>query len=245
MFENEVVEEVTETPEQLEVEEAPEPTKEQIALEWLKEQGIEEFDANKVKNLTEFEREVNKRSSDLGRIAKELEAAREATPAKVEPDGFDDDTKAEMLKLLKAVGVDVDSLKGSIALATTTVDEAREETFASFLEAHTDVTPDEVMRELLEGGVDPRQLTPAQLKRELGKAHKVIAAAKLDPEAIKKQAIADYLADLEKKGVKPDDITEVKKGRGSASGGHRSLDDALDDSSLSVFDKWTAVASQM
>jgi hypothetical protein len=236
------IEEEVETPE--EELETPEPTKEQVAREWLAEQGIDEFDAKKVKNISAWERDTNAKASDLGRIAKELEAARTAaTPAEA-ISTLDAETQTELKNALKTIGLDVDSLKSVVALSQQTVTEGREEAFETFTATHNDVDPSDLVGELVENGVDPQHLTPFELKRELNKAYNVVKAGKLDPEALKKAAIAEYIESLGKKGVKPEDVTEVKKGRGSAAGSHRNLNEVLSDPSVSIFDKFDAVAQK-
>lgn len=236
--ETEVAEATEETTDTQPEQEAPTP--EQIAQEWLKAQGIEDFDPKKVRNLTQWERDLNKKSSELGSMAKVIEAA----PAvkQDEDDALDPETAAELKKALKAIGLDADEIQSAIKLSRTAVDEGREEAFTSFIESHDDVDPADLIGELMESGIDPNSATPAQLKRELNKAYKVVKAAKLDPEAIKKQAIADYIAGLADKGAKPADVVEVKKGRGSAAGAHRDIDQVVNDPSVSLFDKFDALA---
>lgn len=228
--------ETTET--QPESEAVSEKTPEQIAQEWLKEQGIEELDIKKVRNLAAWEKDVNAKASDLGNIAKALESKQPAQSA--EPT-LDDETKTQLITALGEIGLDVATVTRAVALAQQTVDEGREEVFVGFIESHDDVPASELVAELIESGIDPEAVTPAVLRKELNKAYKVLKADKLDPEAIKKQAIADYLADLAAKGVKPEDVTEVKKGRGAAAGAHRSVDDVLADDSVSLFDKIAAL----
>jgi hypothetical protein len=231
IFTEEVAEEVAEEIVQPE-EEVVALTEDQVAT-YLEAQGI---DYKKAKNLSAWEKDTNAKASDLGRIAKELEAARESSkPA--EENTLDADTQKELKAALKAVGLDVDSITNALKIAQTTVDEGREEAFESFVAAHDDVEPSKLIGSLIESGHDPAKLTPAALRRELNRAYKVIKADELDPEAIAKKAVDDYIAGLSKKGVKPDEVVEVKKGRGSAAGAHRNLDDVVDDPSVSFFDK--------
>ena len=235
--------EETEAAEAVEETEQPEeeaPTKEQIAQEWLKEQGIDpdDFDVKKVRNLAQWEKDTNKKASELGNIAKALESQPVTTEESVELDPAE---AAELKRLLKGVGIDVDDLTSTLSAAKQSVNEAREEAFVSFIESHDDVPANELIAELMESGINPEKATPAALKSALNKAYKVIQAGKVDPEAIKKQAVADYRASLSDKGVKPDEVTEVKKGRGAAAGAHRNVDDMLDDPSISMFDKLAAL----
>ena len=233
--ETEVSEETIET--QPEEEVTPEATPEQIAREWLKEQGIEDIDLKKVRNISQWEKDTNKKASELGNIAKALESKEpEEAPA------LDPETKAELSRALKEVyGIDPSEMANVVKMAKQTVDEGRNEAFESFIEAHEDVKPDALIAELLDSGFDPDTATPATIRKALNKAYKSLKADSVDPAEIAKKAVADYLADLASKGVKPEDVTEVKKGRGSAAGAHRDLDDVIADGSVHLFDKFAAL----
>ena len=186
--------------------------------------------------LKDFERKVNARSTELGAIAKQLEQSKPVAPV---DDGIDDDTKKEMRKLLKGIGLDPDEVTNVIAMAKRSTEEAREEAFNSFVSSHDDVDAEKLVYALMDSGVDPNSLSPAALKRELDKTYKVVKAESIDPEAIAKKAVADYLANLKKQGVDESDIVEVKKGRSSATGAHRSVDDVMADKSLTFIERQT------
>ena len=83
---------------------APAITDEQVAA-YLAEKGI---DYKKAQNLSEFEKDVNKRSSDLGRIAKELEAAATAKDAEMAAlkESTEQTIRAEIIARSASAGID-------------------------------------------------------------------------------------------------------------------------------------------
>lgn len=226
-----------ETEQEQEVQEQPTP--EQIAKDWLKEQGVnpDEFDPKKVANLTNWERELNRKSSDLGAIAKRIETPKEeAATADFDPKDLDTLSDA-----LKAIGLSPDEVKQAIAMQRQSVDEARAEVAESFFAAHKDVSPDAIIRELYEDGVDLDTISPARLKRELDKAYKVKKAESLDEgtiEAKAKELAQKMLDEMTKDG----NVVGVRKSRGSAAGAHKTYGDVMDDASLSMFDKFDIAA---
>lgn len=236
MSDEETVSESVETPEA--TEEAPStPDTESIVNDWLQAKGIDpnEFDIKKAASLSKWEKEVSRKSSELGAIAKQLESAPKVAEPSVE---FDPAELKNLKDALKAIGVDPDVLSNQASFAATAVEEQMEEVADTFFESHNDLDKDVVIDELLGLGINPNTLTPAKFKKALNQAYKVAKANTLDIDAIVEKRLAAKLAEL--KG-EDEEVVSVKKGRSTAAGGHKNLSDALDDTSLSFWDKMKLV----
>ena len=227
-----MTEELTPQSEETPEEEVQSP--EEIAKAFLKEKGIDpdEFDFKEAANLQDWKRNLNKKSSELGAIAKQLEAA--PKPAEPSPaDEFDPKELDTLKKALKAIGVDPDNLKSSLGLVAQNVEEERASIAEEFFASHDEVTPDEVIGQLVSDGVNLDTITPARLKKELTRAAKVIKAEKFDIEAEVEKRLTKKLEELSQDGTP----VAIKKGRAAASGGHKSLEEALADPNTSFWDK--------
>ena len=231
----------TEAAEAVEETEQPEeeaPTREQIAQEWLKEQGIEEFDAKKVRNLSKWEKDVQERSTLAGAALKALE---EQPKAAVADDDIPDEEMEQFNKYLKKAGLDPAETKAIIAQQKEALDYARVATVQRFAKDNGIDDPSEVLQQVQRMGNNLETIAPHVLEEALGEANSVIRAKSLDPVKYEAEVRAKIMAELADKGVKPSELVEVKKGRGAAAGAHRNVDDRLDDPSISMFDKLAAL----
>jgi hypothetical protein len=238
----EAPEETTDTqPEEEAIPDKPEYTPEQIkeiGQLYLKSEGIDDFDPKKVRGLSQWEKDLNVKSSSLGNIAKALEEK----PAEVKPT-LDAETKAELTSALAEVlGSDPSEVAQTVREYKENSMAEREAAFSGFIDSHPDVSPEDLTKELMETGFNPNAPVSV-IKTRMEKAYKAITVT--DPEKREAEIRADerakFLAEMADKGVKPEEVTEVKKGRGGAAGAHRNIDDVLADSSVSMFDKMAAL----
>lgn len=205
---------------------------------------LAELEAKEAK-IAEWEKKVNARSTELGAIAKQLEQTK--APATSESK-YDDETKQQLKELFQETfGIDPSVLTDTIKTTQQTLAQQRE---AIFFEAVKDegVSGEELYAALMDIGIDPEKADPATLSKAV--ARLTPALKTVDPEVIAKKAVEEYVASLGKKGVKPEEVVEVKKGRGSAAGAHRSVEDIMNDKSLDwhqrqeLIDKITGMDSQ-
>jgi uncharacterized protein (UPF0147 family) len=152
--------------------------------------------------------------------------------------GYDPAELANLKNALKAVGLDPDTVMQGMSLVQQNVEEQRIEVAASFFNEHTDVPRDDIIRALIEDGINLDTVTPSRLKKELAKAHKLIKADSFDPEARAKELALQMLEEMKKGGG---EIVEVKKSRGN-SGGHKTLNDVLEDPNTDFFAKMDLAA---
>jgi len=215
------------------------PSTEDIAKEYLKQQGIDPdaFDFKKASKLSEWEKSLNKKSSELGSIAKQLESTKTAPiQTNTSEKKFADEDLANLKDALKAVGLDPDAVMGSMSYVKQTVEEQRAEIASDFFTQHGDIDQDEIIKVMYEDGINLETITPARLKRELNKAYKLVKADTLDIDALVEQKLKERLDKLNEDGG---ELVEVRKGRGQK-GGNKTLDDVFNDPSMDFFAKMDA-----
>lgn len=222
--------------------EAPTPTPEEIAKTYLKEQGIDPdaIDFKKVANLTNWERDLNKKSSDLGAMAKAIEK-QPSQAATTEPDFDPNELTTLEAAMKKVLGIDPKAIAQTFTATQQALEAERAEVAESFFSDHADIPSEQLIKELYEDGVNLDTIPPAQLKRKLDKAYRVIKANAFDPadiEAKAKELAEKMVAEMTKDGQ----VIDIKKGRASG-GGHKTIGDVMDDPSATFFDKMDAFSS--
>lgn len=198
--------------------------------------------AEREAKVAEWEAKLQRQSSDLGRIAKELETARATTPASVPDDGpdFDPQELATLERAMKKLGIDPKEVSTFVAMTKQNVSAEIDDVADSFFSEHKDVEPNDIIAEITDMGYDVRTLAPVQLKKVMNKAYKNVKVAKFDPEAEAQRLYEAKLAELKADGS---DIKEIKKGTGNLPGAHRDYADVANDESLTFFDKMDSLST--
>jgi hypothetical protein len=226
-----------ETPEPEGTEEAPPSIDRAAALAAL---GLDDDALDKVKNLSKWERDINRQSTELGLLRKELA---DSKPKAADPDDdvpdLDEASMRALRKALKGMGVDPDVVASVTTSYAVSQQEQVAEVTDEFFAAHADVSPEDIVAAVAELGVDVSNPTPRRAKQILTAALKVVQADKAGDTSAQVEARAKALAEeMFAKRVKDDEqVVEVRPRKGAPIEGHKSRDDVLLDDNVSFFDK--------
>lgn len=203
------------TPTEAEQEEATPTTPEltdDAVLAYLNKKYGKEFtpkELERLNNLDEMAKEVNRARSEIGR-------AKKAAPAPTDDDEVDiDSIDPKTRKLLKKF---VEQEFGAaLSLPNVMAEDEVNEAIDEFTESHKDVPPEllgEVIAELEAVGAGPKKPTKRETTKFLKVAYDIARARTLDTDAIKAAAKQDVLAELAKQAKEKGEVVAVEKKSG-------------------------------
>jgi len=203
-----------------------------------KEQAVDAVPGadDKLENVVKW---VNRQSTELGQLRKELTQLRQPT-SPADGDDFDEAQIVAARKLIaRAMGVDPQEVARVVTDFRYSSTEALNEADAEFFEANKDVTREAVYAKVTDLGVDVTRLTPRRVRTILAEARKSLLSSG-DHEAEIAKRVEARLAELAPK--KGEEVIEVRPKKGVPTEGKKSMLEVIDDPHMSFFEKLKAVA---